>query len=78
MKALLRFLSAISILAVSPSALACATCAVKIDTPETRAASVGILFMVGVIGGVLMGVVGFFAWMVSRNPAAQEGDVERS
>jgi len=67
MKTIIKRLATLSLmLAFSDTALGCATCSLKVDTPETRAASMGILFMIGVLAVVFLGFAAFFGFVIFR------------
>lgn len=75
MKTTMRRLTTLLLIAASSNeALACATCSLKVDTPETRAASLGILFMIGVLAFVFLGFFAFFAFMITRGRAKSSVD----
>lgn len=49
------------------AALACAVCFGDPDAPETKAMAVGILFMLGCIGTVLVSFAGVFCYWAVRS-----------
>ena len=71
MKPRLTTLVALLVLAVlmSPQAgFACAACYGASDSPLAQGMNMGILFLLGVIGSVLLGITAFFIF-VARNAA---------
>lgn len=66
--AALPVLATLAALAMPPSALACAACYGASDSPLAQGMNLGILFLLGVIGSVLLGITAFFI-VVARNSA---------
>lgn len=56
------------VLALPPSAQACAACYGASDSPLAQGMNMGILFLLGVIGSVLVGIAAFFVF-VARHSA---------
>jgi hypothetical protein len=59
-------LSALAVLASSPSAHACAACFGRSDSPMAKGMNAGIFVLMGVIGMVLAGVASFFVFLSRR------------
>ena len=71
MKRLLTILFSLLLLAamaLPQTALACAACYGASDSPLAKGMNMGILFLLGVIGSVLVGITAFFVF-VARNAA---------
>ena len=58
----------LAVLALPQSASACAACYGASDSPLAQGMNMGILFLLGVIGSVLVGITAFFIF-VARNSA---------
>ena len=58
----------LAVLAMPESASACAACYGASDSPLAKGMNMGILFLLGVIGSVLVGITAFFIF-VARNSA---------
>ena len=58
----------LAVLAMPESASACAACSGASDSPLAKGMNMGILFLLGVIGSVLVGITAFFIF-VARNSA---------
>jgi hypothetical protein len=65
---MLLALLALVVLALPESASACAACYGASDSPLAKGMNMGILFLLGVIGSVLIGITAFFIF-VARNAA---------
>ena len=63
----------------SPSLLACATCYGQSDSKLAEGMNWGILTLMVVVNGVLMGIAGFFAYIIYRSKRlARSADSEDS
>ena len=61
----------------SPSLLACATCYGQSDSKLAEGMNWGILTLMVVVYGVLMGITGFFAYIIYRSKRlARSEDIE--
>ena len=58
----------LALLALPESATACTACYGASDSPLAKGMNMGILFLLGVIGSVLVGITAFFIF-VARNSA---------
>lgn len=54
------------VLAMNQSALACATCYGASDSPLAQGMNMGIMVLLGFIFTVLLGITGFFVFIVRR------------
>jgi hypothetical protein len=62
----LSFGLGIFMLAMNQSALACATCYGASDSPLAQGMNMGIMVLLGFIFSVLVGITGFFIFIVRR------------
>ena len=58
--------AAFAVVSVPPSALACAACFGKTDSPMAKAMNAGIFVLLGVIGSVLVGAASFFVFLAKK------------
>ncbi|RME96363.1 MAG: hypothetical protein D6766_00910 [Verrucomicrobia bacterium] len=66
----LRVIPALAAVEAVPKAWGCATCFGASDAPMAKGLNVGILFLLGVVGFVLSGLVAFFVMLGKRSAAA--------
>ncbi len=65
-------LSVLAYLLASPAAWACATCFGRSDSPMAKGMNMGILFLLGVIGAVLVAFASFFIFLARRATAGEK------
>lgn len=79
MRALKNILLLLAVLALAtPSAFACATCYGASDSPLAQGMNWGIISLLGVVGSVLFGIVGFFVHVGIKSAKINAGNKDQT
>ena len=77
-RAVLRVVVAMALLAAPRVALACPVCFGQSDSPLARGVNMGVLFMLGTITAVLIGFAAFMIYLARRARVFAGDDIDAS